>query len=303
MPDQFLVSVIMPNYNKGLYVKDAIESILSQTYHNFELVVVDDGSTDESPAIIRDYQARDSRIVCVKSPHFEVSSARNTGIETAHGDLIAFMDSDDVCSKDRLSKQVELFKNSNGIFLCYTNGWIVDQNGKATGKIFHRDLQLIPKGFQEGYLFSRLLRRNYLLGASIMMPKQCLQTEKFDARLPLGQDTDLWVRLARKYPFRYVPEPLYGYRIYQGNRWSRDNMDAILRSHALRYEKWLQIFRDIDDKDRRVIMKHLWNCHAKLHNRTSMVRLVLRYREALSLFVSSSKDTFLNKVGLSQRHR
>lgn len=287
MSDPFLVSVIMPNYNKGPYVRAAIESILLQTYHNFELVIVDDGSTDESPSIIRNYQTRDSRIVYVERSHLEVSSARNLGIETAHGELIAFMDSDDVCSKDKLSKQVDLFRSSNEIFLCYTNGWIVDQKGEATGKIFHRDLQPIPKGYQEGYLFSLLLHRNYLLSASMMIPKQCFQTEKFDTYLPIGQDTDLWVRLARKFPFRYVSEPLYGYRIYPGNRWSPGNMDAILKSHVLRYEKWLQIFKDIDDSDRRVIVKHLWNCYSKLHDRTSMLKLALRNREALSLLVSN----------------
>lgn len=301
MSDTLLVSVIMPNYNKGQYVGAAIESILSQTYRNFELVVVDDGSTDESPSIIREFRARDSRIVYVERSHLEVSSARNIGIETAQGDLIAFMDSDDVCSKDKLTKQVNLFRNSDEIFLCHTNGLIVDQNGEATGKIFHRDLQPIPKGCQEGYLFSHLLRRNYLLGASMMIPKQCFKTEKFDTRLPLGQDTDLWVRLSRRYPFRYVSERLYGYRIYPGNRWSPENMDSILKSHVLRYEKWLQIFEDLDDSDRRVIVKHLWNCHAKLHNRAGMLKLVLRNRVALSLLVSSLKAS--NRVGMSKQPR
>lgn len=290
-----LVSVIMTNYNKGDYVRSAIESILSQTFSDFELIIVDDGSSDKSTSIILQYQENDNRIIFIPRQHSGASSARNVGIESARGKLIAFMDSDDTCSQDKLMKQVKLF-DSRDTFISYTNGWIIDQQGKSTGAIFNRDLERIPEDGSDGYIFKRLLRRNYIIDSSVMMPKQILEVEKFDERLSIGYDTDLYVRLARTFQFRYIPEPLYGYRIYEGNTWSKKNQVKILQNHIVMYQKWLRIFRDIGSNDRKVIVKYMWNSYAKLGDRKGMLKFAITDRMAFSFFFSKVRSALFYRL-------
>lgn len=286
----------MTNFNKGGYVKEAIQSILFQTYSDFELIIVDDGSSDESPSIIEEFRKQDPRIICINRQHMGASSARNFAIGRARGKLIAFMDSDDICSKDKLSKQVELFSASE-TFICYTDGWIMDQAGIPTGAIFNRDVERIPENGRDGYIFRYLLRRNYVIDSSVMMPKELLMVEKFDERLSIGYDTDLWVRLARRIPFQYVPEPLYGYRIYGGNTWSKKNQAKILRNHVLMYQKWLRNLDDLSPTDRKVIMKYLWSSYVRLRDWPGMFKFAMRDRHAFSYLVSRMKSSLSYRIG------
>jgi glycosyltransferase involved in cell wall biosynthesis len=280
----------MTNYNKGSYVREAIQSILLQTFTDFELIIIDDGSSDDSPSIIAELQRADPRIVYVNRQHMGPSSARNFAIEQSRGKLIAFMDSDDTCTKDKLSKQVELFATGEN-FICYTDGWIMNQAGTPTGKIFNQDLERIPENGRDGYIFKFLLRRNYIIDSSVMMPKEILLNEKFDERLTIGYDTDLWVRLSRRIPFRYVPEPLYGYRIYEGNTWSKRNQERILRNHILMYHKWLRIFNDLEEKDLKVIMKYMWKSYAQLRDWPGLMKFTISDRRAFAYFISKTKSS------------
>ena len=255
-PNDPLVSVIMPNYNKGSYVRDAIDSILSQTYDNWELIIVDDGSTDNSPEIIGEYARKDSRIIIRLESHRGISASHNLGFGLAKGSFIARQDSDDVCAKEKLARQVAVLRSAQPS-VCYTNGWMIDENGRHTGEIYNRDRVKLPKSGFEGNVFGQLLRNGwFILHASIMAHRECYRLDRLDTRYNYAEDWDLSVRLARRYQFRYIPEPLYGYREYAGNTWRAANMVTNMRGQAAIQREWLKDF-DLNITDRKVVIRRI----------------------------------------------
>jgi glycosyltransferase involved in cell wall biosynthesis len=259
----------MPNLNKGHYIRFAIESVLSQTYQKLELIIVDGGSTDKSLSIIQEYASKHSNIVLVMKQHKGPGAAKNLGIEQARGELIAFIDSDDVYHKDKLSKQVQLFGADRNI-VCYTDARIIDGSGASTGEIYNRDIVCIPKDGCEGIIFSRLLRYDYIMGPSVMMPKDILKLERFDTTFEIAEDWDLWVRLARHFSFRFIDEALYDYRIFGGNTTTVRvlptslNMVRDSENILVLHKKWLKIFDDLDPADRKYIVKQTRNLEFRL---------------------------------------
>ena len=279
-----LVSVVMPNYNKGEYVRDAIESILSQTYDNWELIIIDDGSTDDSPRIIEEYARRDSRIVNLRQDHKGIGASHNLGIEIAKGELIARQDSDDTCAKEKLAMQVAVLAGAQPT-VCYTNGWMVDDTGKSTGEIYNEDRVKLPEAGHEGNVFRQLLRNGeFVLHASIMAHKECYRLEKFDTRYPAAEDWDLEVRLARRYPFRYIPEPLYGYREHAFNTWRPANLVPNFRGQAAIQRRWLRDF-DMSNTDRKIVMRRIVRDEFLTDNYSGLAKLGLSSLTGLRVLV------------------
>lgn len=255
----------MPNFNKGKYIRYAIESVLLQTYENVELIIIDSGSTDESLNVIKKYASLHDNIFLVTAQRRGPGAARNLGIEQARGELIAFLDSDDIYHKDKLSKQVQLFGDDRN-FVCYSDCWIIDGFGASTGEVYNRDLIHIPKGGREGIIFGSLLKYDYISSSSVMMPKDFLKLERFDTRFSTAEDWDLWVRLAWRFPFRYITEALYGYRIYDGNTTSPTTLNRVRNLHTslALHKKWLKILNDLDPADRNYILKRIRNLEFRL---------------------------------------
>lgn len=133
---QSLVSIIMPMYNSAKFVAESIESVISQTYKNWELIIVDDGSTDGSLEIVNNYAYRDKRIKLINNPtHIGMPSApRNFGIHHAKGDYIAFLDSDDIWLKTKLEQQIKLFNNNNTVAV-FSDYEKIDENGNRNSRI------------------------------------------------------------------------------------------------------------------------------------------------------------------------
>lgn len=129
-----LVSVIMPTHNCGAFISDSIQSVLNQTYENWELLVVDDGSTDETPEILRDVSMRDSRVRVIQIPQSGAARARNAAIDAAKGEYLAFLDSDDLWRTEKLEKQISYMRENNINFSCTAYGQI-DEQGKSLGRI------------------------------------------------------------------------------------------------------------------------------------------------------------------------
>ena len=122
MRTQPLVSVLMPAYNADVFIGEAIESILSQKYENFELFVVDDGSKDNTAPVVKRYQASDSRLILITQQNQGRPGARNTCLEKANGKYIAWVDADDICLPDRLPLQVDYLEKQPKVGVC--GGWI-----------------------------------------------------------------------------------------------------------------------------------------------------------------------------------
>ncbi len=122
-----LVSVIMPAYNAEKYISEAIESVIQQTYTSWELIVVDDGSTDNTAAIIKEYAAKDNRIRYLQQSHQQQAKARNNGLSHASGELIAFLDADDIWAPDKLATQVEVMQRLP-VDLTFSDGYFFEKN-------------------------------------------------------------------------------------------------------------------------------------------------------------------------------
>lgn len=193
-----LVTVIIPTYNRDLLVERAIKSVLRQTFEDFELIVVDDGSDDTTAEVLDSYG---KLLKVVFQEHQGVSAARNNGIEHAGGELVAFLDSDDEWLPEKLSRQVALFDGRNPFFICHTDE-IWRRDGRAVlQKAIHRK--------QGGRFFKRALERCLISPSSVMISKGFLdKVGWFDTELVAAEDYDLWLRITAFYEVDFVPERL-----------------------------------------------------------------------------------------------
>ena len=198
MNDSPKVSVIVPTYNRANRLEGTLRSIVSQTYQDFELIVVDDGSTDNTSKVIESFPS--AQYLPMKK-NSGVSKARNIGLACAKGEFICFLDSDDLWKEKKLEIQIHWMESNTDNQVCYTdeiwvrNGVRVNQmnkHRKYTGDIFRHCLALC------------------IVSPSSVMIRAKLFSEigNFDESLPACEDYDLWLRIAVKYAFHFIEEPL-----------------------------------------------------------------------------------------------
>ena len=211
-----LISIFMPSYNHEQYLSDAIESVLTQTFEDFELIIVDDCSTDHSRNIIKQYHAKDKRIQCTfHSTNQGIAKTLNNCLKIAQGTFIAFIASDDTWGKNKLSIQLKAIgENNNHIIWC--EGAIIDSSGALTGNSFQQMIKAKDKK-KSGNLFEELLKGNFILGSSLFIKKSNLGPIMFNENLKYLNDYQFAIDLASKYNFKFIPEPLVKYRIHSEN--------------------------------------------------------------------------------------
>jgi glycosyltransferase involved in cell wall biosynthesis len=195
--DHPLVSVIIPTFNRGWIVQEAIESVLTQTYAYTELIVVDDGSTDNTQALLDRY--KDITVVCQENSG--VSAARNRGVDAAAGEYLAFLDSDDFWLPEKLASQMAFFRTHPEAMICQTQEiWI--RNGKRINpKERHRKAS--------GFFFERSLELCLVSPSAVVIKKELLEdVGGFDEALPACEDYDLWLRIGARHPVFLVDRPL-----------------------------------------------------------------------------------------------
>jgi glycosyltransferase involved in cell wall biosynthesis len=203
------VSVVMANYNYGGYLAAAIESVLAQTVRDWELIVVDDGSTDDSLAVVEPYTA-DPRVRVLRVDHLGQPGAKNAGIAAACGDVIAFLDADDLWHPEKLGRQLALLESDADVGVVYSRRTLIDESG--------RDLPYAQPGLHRGDVLSTMFRNNFVCFSSAVVRRQVFEhVGLFDTNIDLAIDYDLWLRVARHYHFDYVDEPLVKYRVGHGN--------------------------------------------------------------------------------------
>ena len=193
------VSVIIPTYNRAYFLKEAIESVLKQTYPHFELLIIDDGSEDETATVVSRYQ--DKRIRYLFIPHQGVSKARNVGIKEARAKLIAFLDSDDLWLPKKLELQVKFFQNRPDALICQTEEIWIRYGRRVNPKKYHKK--------PSGMIFKESLRRCLISPSAVMMRRELFErVGLFDESMPACEDYDLWLRVTARYPVYLLPEPL-----------------------------------------------------------------------------------------------
>jgi GT2 family glycosyltransferase len=203
------VSVIIPTYNRASLVGAAIASVLDQGYPNLELLVIDDGSTDDTAEVVRTFG---TQVCYVHQANAGAASARNRGIELASGELVAFLDSDDLFLPGKLQEQVQCFQQQPSLVLVYCWFSILDEHSR------HR---LGRRCRLSGLVARDLLAQSMkgpLATPTIMVRRSALlEAGRFDESMALSEDTDLWCRLARLGPIGLVPEVLVQVRRHSGN--------------------------------------------------------------------------------------
>jgi glycosyltransferase involved in cell wall biosynthesis len=200
------VSIIIPAYNAAAFIRETIDSALAQTHPDVEVIVVDDSSTDDTPAVLASYG---DRIRTHRQPNGGVSVARNTGARLATGDWVAFLDADDIWKPRKVEAQLK----AGAAPWSYTNRYNFGERGDFP------EFQSDNIVMLEGDVFEQLLLRgNFITVSSVMMRKALFeQMGGFYAQKGGCEDWDLWLRTSEHHPVSYVPEPLVGYRFTPGS--------------------------------------------------------------------------------------
>lgn len=228
-----LLSVIMPVYNGEKYVQQSIESVLQQTLNDFELLVIDDGSTDATPQLVRSIMQRDERVNLHVQHNSGVSAARNSGLRAARGRYIAIIDADDLWPGDRLESQYALLMKDDNRFLI---GGIKRFSISSDGKCEWGYETLLPSNSLFGqdyvkYLFT--IPANHMVLFNTICGKKSLiqQYGGWDETLVSAEDWEHWLRLAQHVPFYHMQRTLQYYRKYQGSVTSREKKTVPLKCH------------------------------------------------------------------------
>ena len=200
-----LVSVVIPNYNYARYLPAALDSVLGQTHTALDVMVVDDGSTDDSAAVLARY---DGRIRVLRQKNAGVSAARNNGIAASRGEAIAFLDADDVWDREKIAAQVERLADLQ-VGLVHCGIEFIDAQGQSLG---------VDVAGEEGDILlpHALLRaKTVRTGSSALVRKVCFDTVgSFDTGLSTSADWDMWRRIAGTYRVAMVRRPLLKYRVH-----------------------------------------------------------------------------------------
>jgi len=205
------LSVIIPTYNAATHIGRCLTGLQNQTFEDFEIVIVDDNSSDATRDIIEEFEELDITLIH-RTDETGITSAINTGIANAKSDLIARHDADDWSHPDRFKKQVQYMKANPEVALLGTGANIVDSDGK---KIETRDVMEEPSE-------NDLIEHNHYVHGSVIMRKEALKEVGFyDERFKTTEDYDLWLRLAKLYPIRNINEPLYNFRKHDGSIYAK----------------------------------------------------------------------------------
>jgi glycosyltransferase involved in cell wall biosynthesis len=214
-----LVSFIIPTHNYARFLGEAIDSALAQTYPNFELIVVDDGSTDNTPEIVAPLQ---HRLRYIRQEQSGPSAARNSGIRASRGELIAFLDADDVWLPHKTATQVRYLLEHPETGLVSGRTRLTGDQGKDPPRIGYRRRRALRRliALRAGVAFRNLLLsdRNYIATSTVMLRRQCLDlVGHFDESLSRVEDFNLWLRVARHFGIARLPEVLAHHRFHESN--------------------------------------------------------------------------------------
>src|SRR4030042_6035179 len=222
------VSAIILTYNRAQILVEAVDSVLNQTFRDFELIIVDNYSSDDTESVVKSCQ--DKRIRYFKNQNEGLLGInRNFGIEKAHGEYIAFLDDDDLWLPEILEKQVKLLDSNKELGLVYSDCYIMDDSGALRGKTFFATRKPV-----KGTAFKELLQTNTIPILTAVIRKETLdKVGGFSHEYIIAQDYDLWLRIVQHYPIDFIDEPLAKYRVHR-------RAESSIK-HLLNYKEDLQI--------------------------------------------------------------
>lgn len=207
-----LVSIIIPVYNCEKYIVEAIESVLQQTYRNFEILIINDGSIDNTEKKIEKYK-NNSKVRYYYKTNGGEASARNFGLAKAKGEYITFLDADDLYSKDKIEKQLSIFMSKPTIDVVYNDVFLIDEQSNKIGILKSEKIISEPSNFLAQILFRQIVPAS----ASIMLRRKCIDDIRFPENLKHAVDYAFIIQLAMNFNFFYLEETIYSYRRHTNN--------------------------------------------------------------------------------------
>lgn len=210
-----MISVIIPTYNSDKYICEALDSVLQQTYTDYEIIVIDDGSTDSTRTII-DNRYNMVRYYYVKNNG--VSAARNSGISMAQGELIAFLDADDMWLPEKLEKQASMFNKNDKLGLVFTENYFFNGQGISEFSANKR------ARLMRGDIVKNIFLNSYVVTSTVMVRKSVFDhVGLFEEDLQVAEDDNMWMRIGMKYDIALLDERLAQYRTTVGSLSSDSN--------------------------------------------------------------------------------
>lgn len=202
------ISIITPTYNREKFLPAAIDSVLGQTYQNFELIIVDDGAVDNTRALVMSYANKDSRIKYLYQQNQGQSVARNYGLSIAKGEFICFLDSDNYWPLDKLEKSLKAFEQYPDADVIYGDCITIDEQGRE----MHRD----NMHRYSGNIAALLLKDNFVSMNTTMTRRKCFdEMGGMSGTRKVADDYDLWLKFSARYHFQHIPEFLAYYRVME----------------------------------------------------------------------------------------
>jgi len=267
------VSVIMSVYNGEKYLKDAVESILNQTYEDFEFIIINDGSIDNTKNIISHYANLDNRIKFVNNyRNIGLTKSLNKGINISKGNYIARMDADDISLQNRFFKQIAIFKKYDDTSVVVSNYVIIDKNNREI-----KEQKLPSDNFT---LYNSIRKNNIICHGSIMMRKMLLdKVGVYNELLDFAQDYDLWLRIFKNgYKFYSIPEVLYKFRITPESAAKK----------AFHQNDYAKLIRKNHEKP----FENYYHLVEKLRKDNKQIKLTQREKDALYYYIIGTNKLF-----------
>ncbi|WP_347273679.1 glycosyltransferase [Candidatus Kuenenia sp.] len=233
-----LVSIVMPTYNCAAYLPESIESILAQTYDTYEVVVIDDGSADNTKLVLEPYMEKIRYIDLGRNEG--LPTARNLGIQSAKGEYVAFLDADDIWMPEKLEMSIDQFMKNPDAGMVYSKHINIDSKSQfMEGKIMRR----LPSG----NIFTQLFfEQNFIICSSVVVRKEVFnKTALFDSELVNCQDWDMWLRIAFYYKAIGIDVPLVKYR--HSSKSLSKNRDNVLKYQKVIIDKIYTMFKDSEN--------------------------------------------------------
>ena len=238
------VSVIIHTYNNEKFIAETVASVLNQTYKDYEIIVVDDGSVDGTRDVLMPYM---QKIRYHYKENGGIASAKNAGIGLSQAEFVAFLDHDDLWVPDKLQLQMEHFNENPQIGLVYA---------KYTSFRDGKELRTKPEKGYSGWIFKELLAKSFIQTSTVVVKRECLDAAgPYDETFSLGDEYDMFLRIARKFQCGFVDKGLTRYRVHDTNA---SNNDFLFDNENLGvYKKIYNNFTDLDGVEKKILRKRI----------------------------------------------
>lgn len=273
-----MISVVLPTYNGSKYIKQSIESIINQTYKEWELIVIDDCSTDDTNKIVQEYTLKDNRIKLYKNEtNKRLPASLNTGFAKTSGEYLTWTSDDNIYKENAFEKMIEYFQLNSDVGFVFSNMTIIDENGNIKQKNSY-----IPSSMEE-------IKYKNIVGASFMYKREVYKTiGDYDTSKFLIEDYDYWLRISRKFKIRFINDSLYFYRTHSGSLTESKN-SQMLEAKIKLYEEELSNDKNLSKESTALIYNELAIASLGIGNYKQMKKYVKMFKSINISNVSLNK--------------